>query len=57
MKPRSNCFAYEVLADGSKRCIALKDMYCKKKSCSFFKTKEQYAEDRRKYPHREGEDE
>lgn len=40
-----NCFAY-----GYKNCYVLTELVCKKKKCSFFKTKEQYNADLIKYP-------
>lgn len=36
------------------RCGVLKETLCKKGSCPFYKSKQQYKEDIEKYPHRDG---
>lgn len=41
---KTDCFAYARC-----KCLALSEMVCKKKNCSFYKTKEQEEEDKRKY--------
>lgn len=45
MAERKDCFAYKV----SGYCSALTEMVCKKRECTFFKTKEQFYEDMEKY--------
>lgn len=40
-----SCFAYH-----PKQCRVLTEMLCKKKKCPFFKTREQFIEDLKKYP-------
>lgn len=46
----TDCFAAK-LKGGKEVCIALKEMYCKKGKCRFYKTKEQYLKERMVYPY------
>lgn len=48
--PRTDCFAYHCMAG---RCTVLLETYCTKEKCSFYKTEQQYREDREKYIDRE----
>ncbi len=41
---KTNCFAYK-----ETDCSVLKKLYCKKGTCRFFKTKDQYRKDKEKY--------
>ena len=43
---KKDCFGYR----GSCKCSALKQMYCNIEHCRFYKTKEQFERDRKKYP-------
>ena len=45
--PEKTCFAYEPKAKPG--CEALKMQYCRYGKCSFYKTREQYDEERKKY--------
>ena len=48
MDIKTDCFAYM----GSRRregCGVMKELICSKRSCSFYKTREQYEKDREKY--------
>ncbi len=42
MKARTDCKFYN---EHYKRCVGLKDLYCKTGSCSFFKPKDQNEDD------------
>lgn len=44
---KTDCFAYEQKGYIG-NCKALKDLYCAKGKCAFYKTKEQYNKDREK---------
>lgn len=41
---KRDCFGYKM-----GRCTVLNDLYCAMEKCSFYKTKEQYTNDRIKY--------
>lgn len=43
---KKDCFGYR----GSRKCSALKQMYCSDEHCRFYKTKEQFERDRKRYP-------
>ena len=47
---KTDCFAYK----SKHKCWALNELVCKNRKCSFYKTKEQYEEERKKYPVRGG---
>lgn len=44
MEGKKDCFGYKV----SNYCGVLVEMVCKNRSCSFYKTKEQFKEDAKK---------
>lgn len=41
-QPQFDCFAYDSILN---RCICLKELYCKKGKCKFYKTDEQYRKE------------
>ena len=41
----TDCFAYK-----AKYCAVLTEMICKSRKCTFYKTKEQFDEELKKYP-------
>ena len=43
---KTDCFAYK----NERKCLALNELVCKNRECRFFKTKEQFNEEREKYP-------
>lgn len=43
---KTDCFAYQQKCKG---CSVLTEPICKKRECSFYKTREQYDSDRKKY--------
>lgn len=49
MAIKKDCFAYK---EKQKKCSALNELVCEKRKCRFFKTKEQFNEEREKYPAR-----
>jgi hypothetical protein len=42
---KNDCFGYDKT---KKKCKMLKDLYCSKSVCEFYKTKEQITKERRK---------
>ena len=47
IKIKTDCFAYR--PERMCPCIALRELYCEKEHCSFYKTKEQYIAEIKKY--------
>lgn len=47
---KTDCFGYS-LVGGRTRCTALRNMLCRTGKCSFYKPKEQFLEERKKYPY------
>lgn len=45
---KKDCFAYDKIKR-IPECRALKDLYCAKGKCAFYKTEEQHNKDRKKY--------
>ena len=41
-----DCFGYNLKAG---KCAIMTETICKKRECSFYKTQEQYQEDKKKY--------
>lgn len=46
---KTDCFAYKKTYGGNDDCSALKQCYCKYEKCNFYKTKQKFDEDRKKY--------
>lgn len=46
-QPKTDCFAYNGVRN--KRCSVLTEFVCMKRECTFYKTREQYEEERKKY--------
>lgn len=46
-KVMEDCFAYR---KRYKNCVALTELVCAKRKCSFYKSCEQHAKDKEKYP-------
>lgn len=45
-QPKKDCFSYNAKCG---RCTVLTETVCKKRECTFYKTQEQYDNDRKKY--------
>lgn len=45
---RKDCFAYKT-ENGKIKCIALREMECTKGQCKFYKSREQYRKEVKKY--------
>lgn len=43
---KTDCFGYN---KANKKCTVLRDTYCRKEECVFYKTREQYQADKEKY--------
>ena len=43
---KTDCFAYDCSLK-NRQCKALRELYCAKKNCKFYKTKEQYLKELR----------
>lgn len=46
-QPKTDCFGF--CGPRNKRCSVLIELVCKKRECTFYKTREQYESDRFKY--------
>lgn len=52
-KVKTECFGYNPRA---KRCTIMTETICRDRSCSFYKTREEYEEGRQKYPQKKKQD-
>jgi hypothetical protein len=47
IKIKTDCFAYR--PERMCKCLALRELYCEKEHCSFYKTMVQYMDDIKKF--------
>lgn len=47
---KEDCFAFKTFRNGIKTCAVLKELLCKEKECSFYKTSEEYVKGFEGYP-------